>query len=129
MEAPNFLKTTIDYPGFSGSVGKLAMVFRKKAQEYMFKRDEFVRNKDFRTVVKYNAKVDSLRSIEDRIASADSVDAVYAILKEKNIRFQENKLTNDDVYKLGGKSRKTRKTKKGKTRKGKTRKGKTRRRR
>lgn len=126
MEAPNFLKTTIDYPGFSGSVGKLAMVFRKKAREYMFKRDEFVQKKDFRTVVKYNAKVDSLRSIEDRIESADSVDAVYAILKEKNIRFQENKLTNDDVYKLGGKSRKG-KSKKGKTRK--SRKGKTRRRR
>jgi hypothetical protein len=127
MPPPNFGNLTVRYPGFIGSVGNLYQLIRGQAADYEYKG----KNWGPKDRPKYDARAASLRATAERIKSADSLEAVNAILVEKNFKFNDNHII-DNVNTLGGKLRKGKsrkgKSRKGKSRKGKSRKGKTRRR-
>lgn len=123
MQPPNFPGLPVKYPGFFGSVADLHRLLRGAAADYEYMGSK--RGSDVKP--KFDAKAASLRAIADRVKNAESVEEVRAILTEKNMQFKGGELINDNVSKLGGKSRKG-KSKKGKSKKGKSKKNKTRRR-
>ena len=125
MEVPTVVNLPVTYPGFVGTARGLRKILSKKLNEYDSQAQKLRESGQFSQLPKYNLKKNSLIDISDRIKNAETSDAVVAILNEKGMKFRNNELIYDDVYKLGGKLRKG-KSRKGKSRKGKSRKGKSR---
>ena len=118
--APNFANQVVNFNGFIGSVAALYKIIREKASDYEY----IAQSKMLSEKPKYRARATALRLIADNIKSCGSVDAVKAILTEKDLKFKDFEIVNDNIDKLGGMKRKD-KSRKGKKRIGKSRKGKS----
>ena len=121
MQPPNFSNLMVKYPVCFGSVASLYKALKSKAGEYEYRGQ----NRSLAERPGFVAKVAALRAIAERVKTAESVEAVSAILAENNLQFMGSELIDDSVNKLGGKSKKG-KSKKGKSKKSKSKKGKSR---
>ena len=118
--APNIANKDIIFNGFIGTVATLYKTIRDRATDYDLK-SKYMGSTD-PLKAKIVARSTALKLIAENVKTCGSVDDVKAILAEKDLKFKDFRLANDNVDKLGGRKR-TGKSRKGKSRKGKSRKG------